>query len=85
MKREALAEARLAWSIYQMLEELNRLLWDRYEDEFLAFATEEDEELASALQEQPLEPGGSSSLGGHDPLGSEFSQPSRPSSFASER
>jgi hypothetical protein len=73
MSSEELAEARVAWSISQMLEELNSLLWDRYGDEFVAFAMEEDEERGAVL-EQSLGPARSSSLGSHDPLGSESSE-----------
>ncbi|MEW6376332.1 MAG: hypothetical protein AB1502_11170 [Thermodesulfobacteriota bacterium] len=84
MSSEDLAEARVAWSISQMLEELNSLLWNRYRDEFVAFAMEEDEELCAALQ-KPLEHSRSSSLATHDPLGSESSQSFSPQSSASER
>ena len=76
MSSEELAEARVAWSISQMLEELNSLLWDHYEDEFLAFVMEEDEGLGTFLQ-QLLETRRGSNLGTHDPLGE--------SSSASER
>jgi len=55
-----------------MPEELNSLLWDHYEDEFLAFVMEEDEGLGTFLQ-QLLERRRGSNLGTHDPLGSESS------------
>jgi len=84
MSSEGLAEARLAWSISQMFEELNSLLWNRYGDEFVAFAMEEDEERG-ALLKQPLEPARSLGLGTHDPLGSESSETFIPQSSASER
>ena len=84
MSSEDQAEARLAWSLSQMFEELNSLLWNRYGDEFVTFAMEEDEELGTALQ-QPLEPNRSSSLGSHDPLGTESSQSFSPQPSASER
>jgi len=84
MSSEDLDEARLAWSLSQMFEELNSLLWSRYGDEFVAFAMEEDEEGGAALQ-QPLEPARSSSLGSHDPLGSESSQSFSPQPSASGR
>lgn len=69
MNSKDLAEARLALSISQMLEELNSLLWDRYEDEFLDFAMDEEEEGPAAL-EQPLE----ARHGSEEPLGSDPSQ-----------
>lgn len=84
MSSEDLAEARVAWSISQMLEELNSLLWDRYGDEFVAFAMEEDEERGALLQ-QPPEPARSSNLGSHAPLGSESSESFIPQPSASER
>lgn len=84
MSSEDLAEARLAWSLSQMFEELNSFLWNRYGDEFVAFAMEEDEELGAVLR-QPLEPARSSSLGNHNPLGSESSPSFSPQPSASER
>jgi hypothetical protein len=37
-----LPEAKRAWLIAQMIEELNELLWRRYEDEFITYLMEED-------------------------------------------
>lgn len=64
-----LGEARVAWGIFQRLEELSNLLWDCYEDEFLDFTMDEEEEGPEAL-EQPLE----AHHGSEDPLGSDPSQ-----------
>jgi hypothetical protein len=35
-------EPRLAWALWQGLEKLSDLLWDRYKDDFLKLAEEED-------------------------------------------
>jgi hypothetical protein len=35
-------EAKLAWAIWQALEKLSSLLWDRYKKDFLSLATEKD-------------------------------------------
>ncbi len=37
MKPQDVSEAKLAWMIWQALEKLNGLLWDRYEKDFLSF------------------------------------------------
>jgi len=42
MTTQNLPEAKRAWLIAQMIEELNELLWIRYEDEFITFLMEED-------------------------------------------
>ncbi len=42
MVRENCSEAKRAWILWQLLQELNDLLWDRYEKEFLDFLIEED-------------------------------------------
>ena len=39
---EPITEARLAWLIWQALEKLNARLWDRYQNDFLAFAMEDE-------------------------------------------
>jgi hypothetical protein len=41
MTTETLPEAKRAWLISQLIEELNNLLWKRYEDEFISFVLEE--------------------------------------------
>jgi len=42
MERKNLSEAERAWILWQLLQELNDLLWDRYEKDFLDFLIEED-------------------------------------------
>jgi hypothetical protein len=42
MPSQPFPEAKLAWMIWQTLETLNSLLWDRYEKDFLSFAMEEE-------------------------------------------
>jgi len=37
MKPQDVSETKLAWMIWQALEKLNNLLWDRYEKDFLSF------------------------------------------------
>jgi hypothetical protein len=37
-------EAKLAWAIWQALEKLNSLLWDRYQKDFLSLAMEEEDQ-----------------------------------------
>ena len=41
MKPQDVSEAKLAWMIWQALEQLNDLLWDRYEKDFVSFAFDE--------------------------------------------
>jgi hypothetical protein len=43
MKPQDVSEAKLAWMIWQALEKLNGLLWDRYEKEFLNWAMDEND------------------------------------------
>lgn len=43
MTTETLPEAKQAWLISQLMEELNNLLWKRYEDEFVSFVLEEED------------------------------------------
>ena len=42
MERQDRSEAKQAWILWQRLQELNDLLWDRYEKDFLDFLIEED-------------------------------------------
>ncbi len=42
METKDLSEAKLAWSLWQRLEELADLLWDRYDQEFQKFPMEEN-------------------------------------------
>jgi len=44
MTIQTLPEAKRAWLISQMIEELNELLWKRYEDEFITFVLQEDQD-----------------------------------------
>ena len=58
MKPKDVSEAQLAWRIWQMLEELNGLLWTRYEDQFLSFAMEEEEQdWLSTIRQETKESG----------------------------
>lgn len=43
MDWENLTEAQIAWILWNLHERFNRLLWDRYEDEFLNWAMDENE------------------------------------------
>jgi len=50
MKPQNLPEAKLAWLIYNKLEQLSSLLWDRYDNDFVSFIMEEkDQEWLSTL------------------------------------
>jgi hypothetical protein len=42
MERQNCSEAKRAWVLWQLLQELNALLWDRYEKNFLEILIEED-------------------------------------------
>ena len=44
-------EPRLAWAIWQELEKLSDLLWERYEEDFLDLTEEEGAEQASGWEE----------------------------------
>ena len=43
MKLEDSPEARLAWTLCDLHERLNHLLWERYEREFLDFILQEEQ------------------------------------------
>ncbi len=43
MTTATLPEAKRAWLISQLIEELNELLWKRYEDEFVSLVLEEED------------------------------------------
>jgi hypothetical protein len=45
-------EAKLAWILWQVISDLNQLLWDLYEDHFLDFIMEERE---NKIDEQNLD------------------------------
>jgi hypothetical protein len=38
------SEAKIAWVLYNLLEEANDQLWNRYEKEFMQFVAEKEEE-----------------------------------------
>jgi len=42
MKQDS--EAKIAWVLYNLLEEVNGQLWNRYEKEFMRLVAEEEEE-----------------------------------------
>jgi hypothetical protein len=42
METKNISEAKLAWSLWQRLQELADLLWDRYDQEFQDFPINED-------------------------------------------
>lgn len=42
------SEAKIAWVLYNLLEEANDRLWNRYEKEFMRFVAEEEEEEITA-------------------------------------
>jgi hypothetical protein len=53
MKSSAMVlEPRLAWTLWQGLEKLSALLWDRYEEDFLKLAEEERVDLAKDSEEE---------------------------------
>jgi hypothetical protein len=37
-------ETKIAWVLYNLLEEANDRLWNRYQKEFMRFAAEEEQE-----------------------------------------
>jgi DNA polymerase IIIc chi subunit len=52
MTTQTLPEAKRAWLISQMIDELNELLWNHYEDEFISFILEEkDPDYQSILSD----------------------------------
>ncbi len=54
MKSENLTEAQIAWILWNLHERLNKLLWDRYEQEFLDWAMDENQrkELDRMMEEE---------------------------------
>jgi hypothetical protein len=42
------SKAKIAWILYNLLEEANDQLWNRYEKEFMRLAAEEEEEEIKA-------------------------------------
>jgi hypothetical protein len=53
MTTQNLPEAKRAWLIAQMIEELNELLWDHYDDEFITFLLEEDNPYYQSILSHP--------------------------------
>ncbi len=45
-------EPRLAWALWQGLEKLSEILWDRYEADFLNLAKEEGVDRAKNSEEE---------------------------------
>ncbi len=45
-------EPRLAWALWQGLEKLSEILWDRYEADFLNLAKEEGVDRAKDSEEE---------------------------------
>ena len=54
MKWENLSEAQIAWVVWNLQEQLNNLLWHRYEKEFLEWAMDENDrsQMEKMLQEE---------------------------------
>ena len=44
MQQENRTEAKLAWSLWHLLQNLNDLLWQCYEEDFINFAMEEEDQ-----------------------------------------
>ena len=42
------SEAKIAWVLYNLLDEVNDQLWNRHEKEFMRFVTEEEQEKIRA-------------------------------------
>lgn len=42
METNHLSEARLAWLLCQLLERVSNLLWNRYENDFIAFDLDDE-------------------------------------------
>ena len=66
MKPQHPSEAKLAWLIYNKLEQLSTLLWNRYDHDFVSFAMEENDQqwLSTLSHPNPMDdssPHGSSS------------------------
>jgi hypothetical protein len=68
MHPQNLPEAKLAWIIWNALQQLSDRLWDRYDQDFVSFTMEEnDQEWLSTLSDtEPIDqssPGGTTSSG----------------------
>ncbi len=51
MRTSETAEPRLAWAIWQEIQKLSDLLWERYEEDFWDLTEEEGAEQASGWEE----------------------------------
>ena len=54
MKSETLTEAQIAWILWNLHERFNKLLWDRYEKEFLDWAMDQNQskEMDRMIEEE---------------------------------
>ncbi len=44
------SDAKIAWVLYNLLEEVNGQLWNRYEKQFMRLVAEEEEEAIRAAE-----------------------------------
>ena len=52
MNPQNLSESKLAWILWNALQQLSNLLWDRYDNDFVSFAMEEnDQQWLSTLSD----------------------------------
>lgn len=59
---EKASEAKIAWVLYHLIDELNDQLWNRYEKEFIRLATEEEEEIRAGEKLSEMDPDAPSQL-----------------------
>jgi hypothetical protein len=61
MNPQNLPEAKLAWILWNALQHLSDCLWDRYDQDFVSFAMEENDQqwLSTLFDTEPID--GSSS------------------------
>jgi len=51
------SEAKIAWVLYNLLEETHQQLWNRYEKDFMRFVAEEaEEEIRSGERLSEMDP-----------------------------
>jgi len=54
---QPLSEAKIAWVLYNLLDEASGQLWDRYEKEFMKLVAEEEEkEIRAAERLSEMDP-----------------------------
>jgi len=68
MDPQNLPEAKLAWIIWNALQHLSDRLWDRYDQDFVSFGMEENDQewLSTLFHTEPMDhssPGGTTSSG----------------------